>query len=321
MNIQVTILIVTCNTRRYLELTIDSIRKNTHIPYKMIVIDNGSDLNTLNYLAGQKDILILRNSKNLGYIHAQYQGFQLVETPYLCSCNDDILVTKGWLEVLLQKIKKSRSIKIVSPVKYGSKFLHPYTPRSSREVWDSLKLDSTNKDPLDLIRMFTFGKSLDDFAKDFKTFNKHGDKLISLPDFIPGFCFLTETKIWGKIGGFVDKDMDTYGTEDIERCWRLSISGYRVMRTDAVYVHHFEGASVGQNSIYTNKYLAKNNRLLLRKMGYAFWKWLNGQLKKKSLQKIIEEHWIVLQLLRNIERSEMPKDIMSEWEFYEKDYK
>lgn len=318
---KVTILIVTSNALPYLKATISSIKKNTEMPYKILVIDNGSDLNTARYLI-QNSIPFVRNPQNTGYIEAQELGFKLIDTPYVCSCNDDIYVTKGWLKKLFNKLKQNPKIKIISPVKYGTKFLYPYTEQSSREVWNFIKDVNNLNNPTHLLKLFTSGNSLEKFAKDFRSINNYGDKILECPpEFLAGFCILTETEIWKQIGGFVDSDMVLYGTEDIERCWRICSKGYKIMRTDSVYVHHFEGATIKKNNIKTDKVLIKNNRIILDKMGNIFWKWLRKALKLRSLDSIINDYWIVLELLHNCRRDQIPKDILKYWREYEKTYR
>lgn len=92
------------------------------------------------------------------------------------------------------------------------------------------------------------------------------------------------------------------------------------MRTDSVYVHHFEGATVKKNNIKTDTVIIKNNRILLDKMGGVFWKWLRKTLKHKPIDSIINDYWIVLELLHNCRRNQIPKDILKHWRDYEKTY-
>jgi glycosyltransferase involved in cell wall biosynthesis len=69
-------------TKRCLE----SIREKTGIPYRLILIDNGSEEETRQYLAslagngGWRGVLI-RNDENLGYIRAINQGLRVSTAP------------------------------------------------------------------------------------------------------------------------------------------------------------------------------------------------------------------------------------------------
>lgn len=321
MKIEATISIVTHNSLPFLKAAINSIRKaQTNVKYEVLVVDNGSTVDTSAYLISE-NIRFIRNSKNIGYIEAQGQAFQKIGSPYLCSCNDDILVTDFWLDKLLSKLKSNKSIKIAAPVKWGSRSVYPYDKDlSSREIWEQIKKEWTGDvNPSKMVRRFTKGKTLEEFGEDFRATNKLKDTTIeSPPDFVAGFCFLTETDIWKKLGGFVDPDMRAYGTEDLERCWRLGLAGYKIIRTGDVYVHHFEGASVGRNSINTSPMLVKNNQILLKKYGKFLWGWLNRQLRNKSMEEIVREHWVVGKLLQNSPKGAIPDKIGKIWRKYAK---
>jgi len=321
MKSEATILIVTHNSLPFLKATINSIRKaQTNVNYEILVVDNGSTRETGDYLKNE-GIGFIRNNKNMGYIEAQGQAFQKIGTPYLCSCNDDILVTDFWLDKLLTKLRGNKNIKIAAPVKWGSRTTYPSDKNlSSREAWEQVKNEwGGDVDPFGMARKFTKGKTLEEFGEDFRVTNKLKDAIIeSPPDFIAGFCFLTETSIWKKLGGFVDPNMKAYGTEDIERCWRLGIVGYKIIRTSDVYVHHFEGASVNRNNIDTSRMLVRNNRVILKKYGKFLWSWLGSQLRDKSMEEIVREYWVVGKLLKNSPNGAIPDKIGKVWRKYAK---
>lgn len=321
MKKEVTILIVTHNAFPFLKCSINSIKKaKTDIPYKILVIDNGSDSSIETFLKSE-EIFFIKNKKNIGYIEAQAQAFKMIDTPYLCSCNEDIVVTNMWLDKLLAKIKSNPKIKIVAPIKWGSRNKHPYNKLNSRKVWENIKSNSPNiyLKPISALNEFTYGKSLEKFADDFKNVNHLRDSFIeSPPDFVPGFCFLTEKKIWNIIDGFVDLEMKKYGTEDIERCWRLGLNKYKIMKTSDVYIHHFEGASISKNNINTEMFLLRNNRILLKKYGKYFWNWLTNEMENKSLTEIMKEHWIIEKLLTNCKKQDIPDKIILDWNKYAK---
>lgn len=321
MKSEVTILIVTHNSLPFLKATINSVSKaQTNVKYEVLVVDNGSTGETSDYLKNE-GIEFIRNDKNIGYIEAQNQAFQKVRSSYLCSCNDDILITDFWLDKLLSKLKSDKRIKIAAPVKWGSRTVYPYDNNlSSREVWEQVKNDwACDIDPYGMTRKFTKGRTLEEFGEDFRVKNNLKDVIVeSPPDFVAGFCFLTEMAIWKKLGGFVDPDMRAYGTEDIERCWRLGLAGYKVIRIGDVYVHHFEGASVSRNSINTSPMLMKNNHILLKKYSGFLWSWLGSQLRIKSMKEVVKEHWVVGKLLQNSQKGVIPDKINKVWRKYAK---
>lgn len=85
-----------------LELTkkcVESIRKHTK-DYELIVVDNGSTDGTVEYLKAQKDIKVILNKDNAGWIKGVNQGFKVMKGEYMCMMNNDIEVTPFWWEKL-----------------------------------------------------------------------------------------------------------------------------------------------------------------------------------------------------------------------------
>lgn len=308
MKTEVTILVVTYNNFPYFKATLESIERNTLVPYKLMVVNNGSCSKTANYLIG-KNIEFLTFGENIGYIEAQSLAFSRVKTKYLCSCNDDIWVSKGWLKRLLNELNRKDEIKISAPIKWSTSYIYPYDEDCNcRQVWENIKLNQSGNLPEELLFKFTRGNSLRRFGELLVNKNNlHRETLCSIPDFVPGFCFITEVKNWNKIGGFVDNQMQTYGAEDVERCWRLFVNGYKILRTPFVYVHHFEGVSVKKNRIDISSVMVKNNRILLNKYRKHFYKWLRKRLLKSSLKSIYKNYWLVEYLLNSA--TNLPPDI------------
>jgi GT2 family glycosyltransferase len=104
------------------ELTIkciESIERNTLLPYRVIVIDNASDTETASYLKGlsekDKNLILIRNHENLGFPKAVNQGIAMSNAPYLCILNNDTEVYKGWLEEMIRVGDTNPSIGILNP--------------------------------------------------------------------------------------------------------------------------------------------------------------------------------------------------------------
>lgn len=106
-----------------LELTrecLDSIIKNTHIPYRLIIIDNNSDQETENYLKSLKDrdeieVVLIRNEQNLGFVKAVNQGIRASNAEYVCLLNNDTLVMENWLREMINIIKNNPKVGVVNP--------------------------------------------------------------------------------------------------------------------------------------------------------------------------------------------------------------
>lgn len=81
-------------------LFLDYIRRYTSLPYELIIIDNASSDGSGDYFARNKAIVI-SNSQNYSYPHAQNQGIHIASGEYLCFLNNDLLVSPGWDQRLI----------------------------------------------------------------------------------------------------------------------------------------------------------------------------------------------------------------------------
>jgi len=81
--------------------------------YELILIDNGS-IHGQDLLRKYADVLIL-NEENLGFAKACNQGFRRATGKYICCCNNDIFVYKGWLEALMKTFEDNPDCGVAMP--------------------------------------------------------------------------------------------------------------------------------------------------------------------------------------------------------------
>ncbi|NQT75360.1 MAG: glycosyltransferase family 2 protein [Candidatus Omnitrophica bacterium] len=97
---------------------VDSIRQNTSLPYKIVIIDNASSVETAQCLKGLSEkgwITLIRNERNLGFPAAVNQGMASLDAPYACILNNDTAVYRGWLREMILIAEGDSSIGIVNP--------------------------------------------------------------------------------------------------------------------------------------------------------------------------------------------------------------
>mgnify|MGYP001304098806 CR=1 FL=1 len=118
MKIKTSIIIPNFNTRKLLEDCITSIMKYTK-HYEIIVIDNGSQDDSLEYLNSLKNyenLKVIFNTTNLGFAKANNQGAKLAAGKYLCFMNSDIIVGANWLDELYKTFAKFENCGAVGPL-------------------------------------------------------------------------------------------------------------------------------------------------------------------------------------------------------------
>ncbi|MCF7907840.1 MAG: glycosyltransferase family 2 protein [Candidatus Omnitrophica bacterium] len=192
---------------------IESVLSQTEYPFHLIVIDNGSDSETKEYLfklAQQRknEITLIRNENNLGFIKATNQGIRASKAPYLCLLNNDTIVTKGWLREMVKLATSREDIGIVNP--------------SSNTLGCNPKR----------------GDSLESFAEERKSYSGEYSELA----WATGFCMLIKRKIIEEVG-LLDEVYGMGNFEDADFCKRAQKQGYLSVCAKAAYVHHQERRS------------------------------------------------------------------------------
>lgn len=93
------------NNIGYLQLCIDSIRKNSRFPHQLIVHVNEGKDGTLDWVASQPDIDYTYSEENIGICYALNIQSSLADTEYIVYMNDDMVACPDWDFFLLEEIK------------------------------------------------------------------------------------------------------------------------------------------------------------------------------------------------------------------------
>lgn len=115
MQHHVDLIIVSYNSNGRIFSCINSICQHTSYPYQLIVVDNNSSDGTANQLKKDKGLRLVALNKNIGYAGGANRGINAGNGDYIFILNQDIIVTHGWLEPLVQCLKSSPSIAVVGP--------------------------------------------------------------------------------------------------------------------------------------------------------------------------------------------------------------
>jgi len=144
---RVSIIILAWNQVKYTQICIESIKKYTNSDmYQLIIIDQGSNDNTFDYLKdhvdGENDILI-HNLQNRGFSGGNNQGLKVAESEYVLFINNDIKVLKDyWLDVMIKGTEEADLIgaicQKVKPDYEKRRFEHIGTGKEN-EPWSYLE--------------------------------------------------------------------------------------------------------------------------------------------------------------------------------------
>jgi len=261
----VEIVICVHNALEYLKNCLESISINTIIEHNIILIDDCSEKETEVYLKSyctQNNVSLTRNEIRLGYTKSVNIALKSSSSEYVVLLNSDTIVTKNWIEKMLNLYKREHKLALVGPLSNAASF------QSILTVYDTDFSYSINSIPS--------GFSVESFS----TFCER-NSLRRFPEvpFLNGFCMMLRTSIIKDIGVFDEYCFpDGYG-EEIDFCLRVRLYGYSIRVADDTYVYHHKSKSYGGEM---RNILAKEGRAALYKK--------YGQTKIDAVYKLIREN-------------------------------
>lgn len=197
------IIIPVWNQPDYTKDCIEGILKNTAYPYRLILVDNASADETRRYLEDVKakrprDVELIRNEENFGFIRAVNQGLEISKEPYVCVLNNDTIPAAGWLERLIDFAEGHRDVGLINPQCDGH-------------------LD---------IPIETYAGILE----------KNKGKYMEMNQ-AQGFCMLIKREVIEKIG-YLDEAFGIGGFDDTDYSMRAHAAGYKSVAIYDSYVYH-----------------------------------------------------------------------------------
>ena len=217
------ILIPSWNNLAYLQLCVESIRKNSHFRHQIIVhINEGSD-GTPEWVESRPDLDYTFSEKNIGICFALNISRQLAVTDYIVYMNDDMYVCPNWDMELFNEIKQIG---------------HPYFFLSATAIEP---LGSNNN----CVIVMNCGTDIKRFEEE-----KLLDNFSSLPmDDWQGATWppnLVHKDVWDLAGGYsTEFSPGMYSDPDFSmKLWALGIRLFKGVAKSRVY--HFGSKSTGR---------------------------------------------------------------------------
>lgn len=267
----VSIIILNKNGLEHLKRLFKNFKENVQYPhYEIIVVDNASTDNSINFLEEIKDnipLKIIKNSENKSFSEANNQAAQTAKGEYLLLLNNDIEPTYGWLSQMMHVALKSDEIGAV-----GAKLVYPYSADSIYNKNNSFQIQHS-------------GIAFKEESGYVKPYNIQNENLFSTEDefeteraaLTAAALLLRKDKYW-QVGG-LDENYN-YGYEDVDLCLKLLKKGYKNIYCPKALLFHYEFGTQEKNR---NKEI-KNRRLNNRKIFCR--KWNHWLLKKLFLDKL-----------------------------------
>lgn len=205
-------------------LCLRSIKENTQgLSYEVIFADDVSTDETQYVDQTIKNIVHIRNEKNLGFLQNCNHAASFARGEYLHFLNNDTEVTDGWLSSLVTLLENDKTIGMA-----GSKLVYPdgRLQEAGGIIWqDASGWNYGHKqDPANPI--FNYVKEV---------------------DYISGASIMIRTDLWITIGGFDTRYSPAY-FEDTDLAFEVRQRGLKVVYQPLSEIIHFEGFSHGSEN-------------------------------------------------------------------------
>lgn len=240
--IDVSIIIVSYNTRKLLKKCLASIKKHTkEVNYEVIVVDNASTDGSVdaisNFQFPVSNFHLIRNGKNLGFARANNQGVERAKGRYILLLNSDTKLKDDTISEMIMWMDGHKNVGIAT----------------CRLVNPDGETQATGGYFPNLLRIFLWASFLDDLpliSRIFGSFHPHGSffKKARRQDWVTGAFFLVRREAADTLGG-LDEKFFMY-VEEVDYCFRARKAGWEVWYVPEASIVHEAGASGSGGRVY-----------------------------------------------------------------------
>lgn len=220
MNKLISIIIVNYNGKKWLKKCLDSLFYQTYKNFEIIFVDNASSDESVEFVKQYyPEVKIIINKENLGFAGGNNVGYENSKGEYILLLNNDTVVTKDFLKILVGYLDGNKDVGIVQPKIYltrGEKLL-----------------DSTGS--------FLTQTGFLQHSGLFETDHGQYDEIREIFS-AKGACMLIKKELIEKIG-FLDENYFAY-FEETDLCWRTWLAGYKTVFLPKAVIYHDMGLTV-----------------------------------------------------------------------------
>jgi len=245
-----------------------SVDGQTYKHYEVIIVDNGSDIDSISQLYQKfPDLTIISTGRNLGYAGGNNIGIRHFLNKSgidaILILNNDVILMQTALQELVTTLDLNEAIKLVAPTTISFN-----VPPKVIECGARFNPNNGNQN-----RLYQ-GASLEDL-----------EGLIPFDvDIAPGCAFLAHRDLFLNVG-FLPENYFLY-FEETDWCLDVKRSGYRIVCQPKALIKHKNASSLGFNSPQFTYYLTRNQ--------FYFY--------KKHLKRSTVNQMIVFSIIREIKR-------------------
>lgn len=253
----VSAIIVNYNGRQWLQRCLDSLIGQTYKELEIIVVDNASTDDSIDYIRTHyPQVVLVLSDDNSGFANGVNQGIASARGQDILLFNTDAWVEYDFVEKLNQE-RRDRQLDLIAP------------NENNYENTIHQRFSTT----LDVIGYPARRPPVRDSL------------------YLQGVCMLFSAELYRETGG-LDNDYFMY-YEETDWCWRLQLFGKHIAYSNSLFIHHAGSGTTGKN-INRNAFLWRNQNCLQTLLKNLRWYNLVWILPLYLVQNIIDCVGLVL---------------------------
>lgn len=245
---QTAVVILNWNGRHMMEKFLPSVTAYTTGDAEVVIADNGSTDDSIEFLhTHYPSLRIIQLDHNHGFAEGYNRALALLDAEYFVLLNDDVEVTPGWIEPVIAQMRQNPQTAICQPK------LLMYDQRDTFEYAGAAGgfIDSYGYP-------FCRGRLFDVVEQDHGQYNDPHEIF-----WASGAAMFVRADVWREMGG-LDADFFAH-MEEIDFCWRVKNSGYRVEYCPHSVVYHVGGGTLPKSNPRKTYLNFRNNLSMLYK--------------------------------------------------------
>lgn len=241
--IETAVIIANWNGKKYLKDCLDSLRSQSYRDFRVILIDNGSEDGSVDFLKKHYPEVILKElNQNIGFAAGYNLGFRLAlkdeNIKWIIALNNDTKLDGDYLEEMVKCANRHPDSGSIQP-----KILNFFNPEKFDCVGIEIAKDGTAHNR-------GFGeKDKGQFEDETEIFGANATAALYFKTALEKIKYPTEN--------FFDRDFFAY-YEDVDLAWRMRLLGYKSFYSPKAVVLHMHSGTAGRFSSFKAYYLHRN---------------------------------------------------------------
>ena len=247
----VSVVILNWNGEKMLEKYLPDVVKYSDVdgvPADVWVIDNASTDNSVDLIKRSFPMVrLLLLDRNYGFAGGYNKGLEQIDSDYLILLNSDVRVTDGWLAPVIRYMENNPEVAVCQPKLMSDRNTSFFEYAGAAGGY----IDKYGYP-------FCRGRVFSDVEEDHGQYDD-----VQQIFWASGAALFVRTEVFKGVGGF-DESFFAH-MEEIDLCWRIRNSGYKIMYIPSSVVYHVGAATLKKENPFKTYLNFRNNLYMLYK--------------------------------------------------------